>query len=45
MKTGRLIWWFDELVQEDNETVGEKYANLGKLSSSSFQAPLGSRLN
>ena len=45
MNTGRLVWWFDELGQEDNELGGKKCANLGVLTRAGFQVPPGFALS
>lgn len=45
MNAGKLIYWFDELGQEDNELVGKKCANLGELTRAGFQVPPGFALS
>ncbi len=45
MNAGKLIYWFDELGQADNELVGKKCANLGDLARAGFQVPPGFALN
>lgn len=45
MNAGKLIYWFDELGQGDNELVGRKCANLGELTRAGFQVPPGFALS
>jgi len=45
MDAGKLICWFDELSQGDNELVGKKCANLGELTRAGFQVPPGFALS
>ncbi len=37
----KLIYWFDELGQGDNDLVGKKCANLGELTQGGFRVPPG----
>jgi len=39
--TNKWIYWFNEIGQEYNNTVGKKCANLGELTKAGFQVPPG----